>query len=323
MREIAANAEKIADSMNGWWYPIYAPGLGMAGDVVAFILFAVFTAILFGIAYYAVTRSFSRIALAESSGKKAAFKNEHIRVSSIQNTLLKKELKRFTASITYMLNAGLGILLLLAGAVILAIEWGDAKQMLGTYSMTFPDLDIILPVIGTAAVCILTSFCMMASCSVSMEGHDIWIYQTMPLDPYTILMAKIKLHMLLTGIPALVCVIVTGIFAGAKFFTLIIMIVFTEMYIAATAFLELKADLKRPKINWTNENQAVKNNLNVFVDMLVSMLVPAAIGGLYFVLYKFIGPEIYLVIWIAVFAGLTLLTNKWLITKGRDIFRYL
>ena len=320
MRDIAANAEKIAASMNGWWYPVYAPGMGMAGNTLAFVLFVIFTAVLFAVAYYAVTRSFSRIALAESSGKKAAFKNEYIRVSAVQNTLLKKELKRFTASVTYMLNSGLGILLLLAGTVIIIIEWGDGRQLLADFSMSFPDIDIILPVIVAAAVCVLTSFCMMCSCSISLEGNNIWIYQTMPLDPYSIFMAKIRLHVLLTGIPALICVTAVGAFAGAKFFTLIIMAVFTEMYIVTTAFLELKMDLKRPKLDWTNENQAVKNNLNVFADMMVSMFVPVVIGGLYWLLYRFIGPEIYMVIWIAVFAGITLLTNKWMLEKGRGIF---
>ena len=323
MRDIAANADRIAETRNSALYFIYVPGMGMAGDIVSFVMFTVVTAILFIVAYYAVTRSFSKIVLADASGKKAEFRKDQIRVSSVQNTLLKKELKRFTASVTYMLNGGLGILLLLAAAVAAIIWWGDIRQMIEYYSITFPDIDIILPVITAGAVCVLTSFCMMASCSVSMEGHDIWIYQTMPLDPYSIIMAKIELHILLTGLPALICVIIAGAAAGAEFFTLLIMIVFTEMYVVTTAFLELKLDLKRPKINWTNENQAVKNNLNVFVDMLAAMLMPVAISGLYLLLYAFLGPEIYLVIWIAVFAGITLLTNKWMQEKGRDIFSYL
>ena len=95
------------------------------------------------------------------------------------------------------------------------------------------------------------------------------------------------------------------------------------MYIILTASFELMLDLKKPKLNWTNENQAIKTNITVFVDMLLSVMIPLVISALYLLLVAFMGPELYLAIWIVIFAVLTLLIHRWLAGKGRTIFRYL
>ena len=82
-------------------------------------------------------------------------------------------------------------------------------------------------------------------------------------------------------------------------------------------------DLKHPKLDWTNETQPIKNNLTVFLDMLAAMFAPAILGGLYFLLFRLISPIVYLVILVALFAGLALPATRWLAGKGREIFRSL
>ena len=317
---LVENAETIAQNIKGWGYPLYAPGLGMTGNVLGFLLFLAITAVLFGIAYYAVTKSFAKIALTKAEEKSAIFKSSDIRTSGLSDTLFRRELKRFTASVAYMMNAGLGLFFLLAVAVLVFIKTSDIRTAMASIGQGYPWIDQVAPVVMACAVCVLTSFCMMASCTISMEGKYIWIYQSMPIDPYRIFRAKMGLHIVLTGAPALLAVLAVGIAVRASIVQFICMIVFTIMFIILTAAFELMLDLKRPKINWTNENQAIKTNITVFVDMLIGFLVPGALGSIYLALVPFIGPELYLVIWIAVFAGLTLLIHKWLAGKGRAIF---
>lgn len=324
---IAANAESIAQGLQGWGYILYAPGLGMSGNVAAFLAFAGVTAVLFGLAYYAVTRSFSKIALMQESEKQKAFHTTDIRAGSVADALLKRELKRFLASVTYMLNAGFGILLLVAGAVFTFIEIPQLRMIMDQGAAAIPGFERMLPVLCACIVCALTSFCVMAACSISMEGKQIWIYQAAPLDPYQIFRAKIYLHVLLTGIPAVLCVLALGIAFQMGIASFICMVVFTMMYIVLCAFLELRLDLKRPKLNWTNENQALKTNMTVVLDMLASMFAPLLIAGLYMVLNLvlgiYIGAELFLVIFIAVFAALILLANRWFLNKGRRLFAQL
>ena len=183
---IVQNAEQIAQSLKGWGYPLYAPGLGMTGNIVAFLVFVVMTAVLFGIAYYAVTKSFLKIALAKTVERQVAFRRSDIRSSKLSDTLLRRELKRFMASISYMMNAGLGLVFLVAIAVLSLIKMTDLRQILTAIGSQVFFVDSLAVVIAGCAIAVLTGLCMMASCSISMEGKYIWIYQAMPIDPYKI-----------------------------------------------------------------------------------------------------------------------------------------
>ncbi|MBQ9029963.1 MAG: hypothetical protein IJ106_00740 [Parasporobacterium sp.] len=323
IRSLVENAETVAERIRGWGYPLYAPGLSMTGNVPAFLVFLGITAVLFGIAYYAVSKSFSKIALMKETEKFAAFRKTDIRTSGVMDTLFRRELRRFTSSVPYMMNAGLGILFLVALGVIALIKFGDIREVITGIGSVYPLIDSYMPVALACAVCLLSSFCMSASCSISMEGKFLWIYQTLPLDPYRIFQAKIRLHLVLAGVPALFCLLVLALSVGVSIPAFVCMLVFTGMYIMLTASFELMLDLKRPKLNWINENQALKTNVTVFIDMLIGVLLPVALGALYLLLITQIGPELYLAILIAVFAGLTLLVHRWLTGKGRRIFQTL
>lgn len=318
---VVTNAEQIAESLEGWGYPLYAAGLGMTGNALGFLVFLIISAVLFAIAYFAVTKSFSRIALSkETPSKYAAFKKSDIRTSKVQDTLFRRELKRFTSSVTYMMNSGLGILFLTAGAVLVFIKIPELRDLLHSAQMQFSGVDSLLPVLLSCLVCMLTGFVLITGSSISLEGKYLWIYQTLPIDPYQVFLNKIKLHVVLAGIPALLCILALGIAIEASIPAFICMVIFTGMYIVFNASFGLMMDLRKPKLKWTNENQAMKTNITILVDMLIGMLIPLVLGALYLVLTFFIGPELYLAILIAIFAGLTLLVHKWLAGKGRRIF---
>ena len=63
-------------------------------------------------------------------------------------------------------------------------------------------------------LCALASMNDMSAPSVSLEGKNLWLIQSLPITPWQVLRAKLLLHAGLTGIPMLFCVIcmaVTGI----------------------------------------------------------------------------------------------------------------
>ena len=323
INSVIANASQIAESIRGWGYVLYAPGLGMTGNVIGFLVFLGMTAVLFCIAYWAVTKSFSRIALFKATEKHAAFHKEEIRSSGVQNALLRREFRRFFASIAYMFNAGLGCLILLVLAVLALFKIQDIRMILTQIGQGFPLIDKTASVSVACAVCILASFCVISGCSISMEGKYLWLYQSLPIDPYAIFRAKIHLHVLMTGIPALILVLVMGIILQVTIPVFICMVVFVIMFVYLAASYGLQRDLRHPKLNWTNENQAMKTNLNVLIVMLLGLIIPGAMGGLYYALASFLSPELYLVILIIICAALTLIIHKWLAGKGREVFHYL
>ena len=323
INSIVHNADSIAERLQGWGYPLYAPGLGMTGNIVGFLVFLAITGLFFGLAYFAVTKSFSRIALFKAEEKHTAFRKDKIRASSLSGSLLKREFSRFFASLAYMFNTGFGCMIMLLVAVLVLIKMQDIRMAITNFGAGFPQIEQYLPVAAAGVVSILASFCVISGCSVSMEGKYLWVYQSLPVDPYAIFKAKIKLHTIVTGIPALILVLVLGITIETTIPIFICMVVFVAMFVYLGASFGLQTDLRRPKLGWTNENQAMKTNLNVLVIMLIGLVVPLALGAIYLPLTRVLSPEMYLVILIAACAVLTLLIHRWLAGKGREIFRYL
>ena len=63
----------------------------------------------------------------------------------------------------------------------------------------------IVPVLLSAALCLLASMNDMAAPSVSLEGRQLWLAQSLPVTPWQVLRAKLEMQLLLTGVPVLFC----------------------------------------------------------------------------------------------------------------------
>jgi ABC-2 type transport system permease protein len=72
---------------------------------------------------------------------------------------------------------------------------------------------------------------------------------------------------------------------GIKIADVLISLVISLVVMAATSYAGLLIDVANPKLQWINEQQAIKQNLNVILHMLVGVvfgaaaIVPAALLG--------------------------------------------
>ena len=319
-RYLAEHGADIGEAMEGWGYPVYALGLGMSGDIVAFLIFTAITAVLFFLTCLIMSKSFLSIVSTKAEGSKAEFKDSQIQTRSISSALRKKEFKHFTSSVTYMVNCGLGILFLIAGAALLLIKAGDLRFLLSSLTAEAPLFGKLLPVFGAFGVCLLTSMCDIAAPSISLEGKNIWLLQTMPVDPYEIFKAKIFLHVSITGIPALICTIAMIIVFLPDVFTAICMILCVAAFVIMSGTAMLALDLKRPMLDWTNETQPVKQSVNILFSWLGGIILAIIFGGLYLLVGIFVPPSVYLLICTVILAVITLLLQRWLKGKGRLVF---
>ena len=322
-RELALHAQEIGESMKGWGYPIYSLGLGMSGNVAGFLVFTAITAVLFALTCFFMSKSFLKIVSTKNEAVKADFSEKQIRTENVGAALRKKEMRRFTSSPTYMVNCGLGMLFLLAGAVFLLIKANYINELMGNVFGRIPAFTQLLPVMGAFAVCLLTAFCDIAAPSISLEGQHIWVLQTMPVDPYAVFRAKLYVHIILTIIPAVICAVAVGIALKVSVFTfiMIILCVMAFVYFSATAMLSL--DLKRPMLDWTNEAQPIKQSVNIVISMFGFMILACILCALYLLVSRFLDPAIYLLICTVILAVLTWLLHRWLKRKGRMIFQTL
>lgn len=322
-KNLITNAATIGESILKMGYPFYAPGRGMTGDVPGMLFFAGVAGVLFGITYFVISKSFNRVVNIKPSEKNAIFSESQIRTKNADRALASKELRRFLSSPGYMLNCGLGLLFLLAGTIAALITSGQLTSLTGSVTASIPAGNRILVVIAAFAVCILSGLVDIATPSISLEGPSIWILQTMPITPVQVFRAKFKPAALITVIPTVICTVVLLAVLKAGIAEIISAALCTASFVIFMTLFGLRLDLGRPFLDWTNEIQPIKQNISVFISMLVGMIGPLAPAGIYILLAPIVPPVIYLIIWMVIFMLLSLLLANWFRKTGAQKFRLL
>lgn len=287
----------IANALKSYVYPLYLMGMGASGDAVKFILFALICILSVALVHFIISLSFAKTVIgsgsASHSRSKARYTEKDIRSSSVSSALFKKELSRFTSSPNYMLNANLGLVFMVGAAVLLFIKGGALRELIAGEVGIDADR---FALIACAAVCMLSSMNLTTSSSVSLEGKQIWLAQSLPIEPKSALLAKLKLHMALV-LPPLALLLAAVIFAFRLPLLHSVMIgIVAVLFVLFLAMLGLAENLKWANLHWTNEVIPIKQSLPAFLGIFGGMTLLIIFGGLYFLLLRFVEPLVYLLI---------------------------
>lgn len=317
--DLTANALMYGDKIKDTAYPLYMFGKAGTGDAVALLIVAAVVAVLFAAMWKLLSGSFMKIATAVPGGKKKQYKSGKMQKGSIKSALLKKEFARFTGSPSYMLNCGFGILLLPVFGVFMIIK---GREMFGIFTEALGLGNDAVLYLAAAIVCFISTMNDMAAPSVSLEGKSLWILQSAPISPWQAIKAKILLQIILTGVPATLCMfcLLAAFPFSAVQFVLSLMIV-----LSCTVFLSLLSlffGLKFPNTNWTSEIIPVKQGAAVMLSLLLGFVFAAAVGVGGFILTvmcKFTF-ELTACLAVAFTAALSLVLYFWLKKRGSEIF---
>jgi len=116
----------------------------------------------------------------------------------------------------------------------------------------------------------------IASTAISREGKTLYFTKYIPVSMSKQLTAKAMSGILLSGIGVLF-MSAMAVYMGAGIFTAVIAFVLGIVITVASSFAGLLIDAARPKLSWMNEQQAIKQNMNVMLHMLLGMIVAAAV----------------------------------------------
>lgn len=279
---LVENAAVYGMKIRGSAYLLYLFGSVGAGDWLAMGIVTVTQAALLALTLWGIARSFLKIATATGSVKKVRFEHRAVRAQSVQRALFGKELRRFTASPNYMLNCGLGILMLPVAGIVLLIKGGALGRMLAD---VFSGNVGVVPVLMCAAVCLLASMNDMAAPAVSLEGRNLWLVQSLPVVPWQALL-----------------------------------VIVTLLYTLLSALAALALGLKMPNLTWTNETTPIKQSGCVMLSLFANWFYALALGGLYFLCGNALSAAVYLAIFAVVTAAGSALLLRWVKKQGARIF---
>ena len=275
----------------------------------------VLLSLLFLAAYYFVY--YKAQALITLLVENAAVYGMKIRGSAYLLYLFGKELRRFTASPNYMLNCGLGILMLPVAGIVLLIKGGALGRMLAD---VFSGNGGVVPVLMCAAVCLLASMNDMAAPAVSLEGRNLWLVQSLPVVPWQALRAKLDVQLVLTGVPVLFCALCMVIALPGSALEKALLVIVALLYTLLSALAALALGLKMPNLTWTNETTPIKQSGCVMLSLFANWFYALALGGLYFLCGNALSAAVYLAIFAVVTAAGSALLLHWVKQRGARIF---
>lgn len=320
LQSILAAPEAIGGKIKSIVYPIYHMGLAAEGSISSMLIFTGIVLALFAIVYLVLSYSFLKIATGTSAGSRTKYKEKHMVQRSAESALFHKELGRFLGSANYMLNCGLGIIMMPLGAGFLLWKGDMVREVL---NMVFAENKGVVGLIAVAAACMVAAMNDITAPSVSLEGKNLWLVQVFPVTGKQVLMAKIKLHLVLTLIPAAVLVAAEEWVLKPEPAFAVLIPVLVVVFTLFMATFGLFINLKMPNLNWTSEIVPIKQSMGVMLVLFGSWAVVAAMAGLYFLLRDIMSPLIYGICAGGVLLVAVIYLFHWIRTKGAEIFETL
>lgn len=315
LQMLLQNVDEVADKIKVILYPLYQMGLAAEGNMLSMVIFTLIIGALFLIVYFVLSRSFIGLATANKGSSKTKYKNNKQKAKSVGGALLLKELRRFWGSANYMLNCGLGILFMPISAILLFWKADIIRE-----ALAIPFLQNYIPLLAVAAVCMVATMNDMTAPSVSLEGKNIWLVQSFPILSRKVLAAKLKLHLILTVIPAIPLIIAAEWLIKPNLAFAALIPIAVLLFILLMASFGLFLNLKMPNLNWTSEIVPIKQSMSVMIALFGGWVIIIALVGLYILLDSFLSPLVYLSLVCVLISAVCVVLIRWIFTKGAEIF---
>lgn len=272
--DIAKNANSINDMITKIYYPV---GLYInlitnfnLLDLIKLLLVNIIPLILFIIIcqhyYFKIISNSKNISI-----KSKKYNKDNIKVNKKVISLVKKELNRFTSSVTLMFNSGFALFLLVIVSVLLCIKGSSVfDYILSNYGIE-TDLSInILYYFLIMFTCMMTS---ITSSSISLEGKTINITKSMPISEKDILKSKILLCYVIEIPFIIVSLIIFIIKFNPSLIYILSYVLLAIFSILFTSSLGLIANLKYPKMEYSSDVEVVKQSTSVMISVFSGMAI--------------------------------------------------
>ncbi len=313
LNAMAANGQAIADALHTWVWPMFAMGKGALGEVFYLLAFTVIALGIFALVYWLLSITFLKTVTAKHSGKRRRLSMQEIKTGKPQSAVFRKELRRFLSCPVYLTNMGIG-LLMIPGLTVAGILLKDS--LLSDLGPLLPFLQPYIPLVICGILAFCGSMVSISAPSVSLEGKNLWILKSLPVSGKTVLQAKLNFHCIM-GVPlAAVCGGVLSLVYGCSLPEILLCVLVPGLLMLLNGLLGLLSNLKWPRFDWISEAYPCKQAAPVAISMFAMMGLPLIFGLLYYLLYDFLKPLLFLLLVFALLAALCLLLYRVMLTWG-------
>lgn len=318
---VIEHGEQVSLKIKSYLYPFWKLGLACTGDWAATAVFAVLFIGAFAVIYIIIDRTYFRLATANKGRRKVKYRERTHKQRSVLSALLKNEAKRYFGNPMVVLNGFMGIFFSVAAVIFAAFN----RDLVDALSKPSWAGGITLWAGGiTLALCAMFGFFaasnIISSVSVSLEGKNIWLLQSMPLSARTVLFMKIIFHVL-ASLPVLL--LSSGVFAllfDVGLWLGALLLAFVCVFDVFFAFLGLFINLKMPKLDWTSEAACVKQSGSSVIALFSAWGIVGTLTAGYFWFGKYLPAWGYILLTIGVLSLAIGAFWAWLTKRGVKIF---
>ncbi|MEG2353518.1 MAG: hypothetical protein RSB70_02625 [Clostridium sp.] len=324
MQDIMGYFQAKSTEIQGMFTSMYPPA-GWYGEIInngsitALVKLLLVSLIPFTVFLVVLGKSFKKInsRLGENY-KESNYKFKSIRTESIVKALVRKEIKRYTTCTIYIFNTGFGALLLIVGSIASIFMNSETKvAMLGQYG-SFDMINLIL----IAGFSLLVGTITTTASSVSLEGRNLWILKSLPVNVMDIFKSKIMVTVLIAIPTVVISAIAMKISLNISVIELMWLILIPSLFAIVTAIFGLLVNLYNPKFDWTQEVKVVKQSFSVMIATFSGFgMVGAAVGA--YSLLSIKNTNLFLVGILVITIAVIIILWKLLKTKGVEIFKSL
>jgi ABC-2 type transport system permease protein len=131
--------------------------------------------------------------------------------------------------------------------------------------------------IAFGAACFISGTNGIAQSALSREGKLLYIMKILPMSYTRQIWAKLTVGILMSLIGTLLLAIILIVMIQPPFWFVLLLLAVLPGAILTTNLAGIIFELYWPKLNWDNEQKAVKQNLNVIYGILLAMLLAALV----------------------------------------------
>ncbi|WP_139903501.1 putative ABC transporter permease subunit [Clostridium thermarum] len=219
---------------------------------------------------------------AEVYSKRKKLSGKQLEKTIVQSSALKafmmKELKILFRTPSYLMNCVISSFMwpIILGIGIFSSGSLNSREIKGLMEALKDTrlLGIILVALFAMSV-VFSGGNGIASTSISREGNNLFISKYLPISFKDQILARIMPGIILSSIAIFATLGIALYFIDIPLLVVILGITVILLGMLMTSFIGILLELRFPKLNWDNEQKAVKQNTNFMITMFASWAIAA------------------------------------------------
>lgn len=194
--------------------------------------------------------------------------------------IFQREMNEVLRTPVYLLNAVLGVLMMPIMLLGMSVGLSAGEESVMLTQVLDELLGMLSPLDLTLILAALFSFmcliCPISATAVSREGKRLPIMCMIPVAPKTILTAKLMVNLAFIIIGLVIMAGATVVLLGTAYLPHVLCAaLLADLLSYAASVGNLTVDVLRPVLEWKNETEVMKQNMNTMFGMLVSVIMIA------------------------------------------------